>query len=120
VESLDGHNAYPTLRHLPNTNIFYPHQDLEPGDSAHTSHTAYLVIHGLLHERRTRLTRRDRAKQDRRRSLPWNCRRPVENRVQLRQLGLATGGWPTVKGGRKVGSEDRRGLIVSCSRWMIA
>ena len=67
----------------------------------------HLVIYGLLHERRKRHISRDRAEQDRRQCLPWNCRRPFENRVQLRKLGLAAGSWPTVKGGRKSRREDR-------------
>jgi hypothetical protein len=86
-------------------------QDSRPGDQKYTSHTLNQVIYGLLHEQRIRHIRRDRAEQDRSQRLPWNCWRPVENRVQLRKLGLATGGWPTVRGGRKVGCEDRRGLI---------
>ena len=94
----------------PTTHIHTHRQDSRPGDRTDTSHTQYLVIHGLLHEHQLRHIRRERAKQDRRWCLPWNRRRPVENRVQLRQLGLATGGWPTVRGGRKVGREDRRGL----------
>jgi hypothetical protein len=94
----------------PTTHIHTIRRDSRPGDRTDTPHIQYLVIHGLLHEQRIRHIHRDRAKQDRRQRLPWNRRRPVEDRVELRQLGLATGGWPTVRGGRKGGRENRRGL----------
>jgi hypothetical protein len=99
------------LQHKTKTRIQIYRQDSKPGDQKDTSHNLHQVIYGLLHEHRIRHIRRDRAEQDRSQHLPRNCWRPVENRVQLRKLGLATGGWPTVRGGRKVGREDRRGLI---------
>lgn len=100
----------PLAPQTPTTHTPTHRRDSRPGDHTDTPHIQYLVIHGLLHEQRIRHIHRDRADQDRRQCLPWNRRRPVENRVQLRQLGLATGGWPTVRGGRKGGREDRRGL----------
>lgn len=112
LHSPAAQSDYP-LQHTSTTQITqYTHPSSPRQDSstwrlqAHTALTApqaQQFIYGLLHERRIRhCSRRDRAEQDRRQRLPWNCRRSVENGEQLRQLGLATGGWPTVKGGRKV------------------
>lgn len=79
-----------------------------PGQT--TDHTKFTrknlpFIYGLLHAQRLRrdISRRFfRAQQGRRRCfLGKDCWRIVEDRVEFRVFGLATGGKPTVRGGRK-------------------